>query len=51
MIDHDDLFSDMIKNNIDPSALYNQYILPIVRRCKKYDVRVLRTAGVVFCDI
>jgi hypothetical protein len=51
MIDHDDLFSDLIRNNIDPSTLYNQYVLPVVRRCKKYDVRVLRTAGVVFCDI
>lgn len=51
MIDHDDLFSDMIKQNIDSSLLYSQYILPLVRKCKKYDVRVLRTAGVVFCDI
>jgi hypothetical protein len=51
MIDHDDLFSDMVKKNIDSSLLYNQYILPLVRQCKKYDVRVLRTAGVVFCDI
>jgi len=51
MIDHDDLFSDMIKNSVDPSLLYTEYILPLVRKCKKYDVRVLRTAGVVFCDI
>lgn len=50
MIDHDDLFSDMVKNGVDSSLLYSQYILPLVRKCKKYDVRVLRTAGVVFCD-
>ena len=50
MIDHDDLFTDLVKNNIEPSHLYTIYILPLIRKCKKYDVRVLRTAGVVFCD-
>jgi hypothetical protein len=50
MIDHDDLFTDLMKNNVEPSKLYNEYILPVVRKCKKYDTRVLRTAGVVFCD-
>ena len=50
MIDHDDLHADMVKNGIDSSLLYNKFVLPIVRKCKKYDVRVLRTAGVVFCD-
>lgn len=50
MIDHDDMFSDMVLNNIDSSLLYTDYILPIVRKCKKYDVRILRTAGVVFTD-
>jgi hypothetical protein len=50
MIDHDDLFTDMMKNNIDSTLLYNEFILPVVRKCKKYDVRILRTAGVVFTD-
>lgn len=50
MIDHDDMFTDLMSRDIDPSTLYTNYILPIIRKCKKYDVRVLRTAGVVFTD-
>lgn len=50
MIDHDDMFSDMVSKDIDPSLLYTEYILPIIRKCKKYDVRVLRTAGIIFTD-
>lgn len=50
MIDHDDMFSDMVAKNIDSSLLYTDYILPIVRKCKRYDVRVLRTAGIIFTD-
>lgn len=50
MIDHDDLFSDIIKKNKDPGGLYTEYILPSIRKCKRYDVRVLRTIGVAFSD-
>jgi len=50
MIDHDDMFSDIVKLGLDSNSLYTDYIIPIVRACKRRDVRVLRTAGIVFTD-
>lgn len=50
MIDHDDMCSDIIKRSLDPALLYTDFIFPVIQKCKKQDVGVLRTAGVVFCD-
>jgi len=50
MIDHDDLFTDLIAQEEDPRVLYSAYIDPIVYLCKKNNVRALRTAGIVFSD-
>jgi len=48
MLDHDDLFSDIISQGLDPNSLYAEYITPLVNFCKMNNIRLLRTAGVVF---
>ena len=50
MIDHDDLFVDIMNRKLPPKSLYNEYILPLCNWCAQNDVRVLRTAGIVFAD-
>lgn len=48
MLDHDDLCADLIKNGIDPSRMYIDYINPLIVFCKENDINLLRTQGVVF---
>jgi len=48
MLDHDDLFQELTVSGGDGSTLYSHWINPLLRLCEDLDVRVLRTAGVVF---
>ncbi len=50
MLDHDDLFSALIKNN-QPSSTFINYINQIVDFCNENNVVLLRTIGVVFSDM
>jgi citrate lyase beta subunit len=50
MLDHDDLFADLLKNSKLPEILYTKFINPLVNFCTTHNVRLLRTAGVVFSD-
>jgi len=48
MLDHDDLCSDIIRHGFDPAIMYTDYIDPLIDFCKKNNVNLLRTQGVVF---
>jgi len=50
MLDHDDLFHDLLDKGEPPGALYAEYITPLIGFCRLHKVRLLRTAGVVFSD-
>ena len=49
MLDHDDLFSKILKNNEDPNNFQN-YIKSLIEFCDTNNVTLLRTIGVVFGD-
>ena len=49
MLDHDDLFSAIIKNN-EPSDIFKKYIQQLVDYCNSNKVTLLRTIGVIFSD-
>ena len=49
MLDHDDLFSSLIKANIHPNK-FNEYIHSLVEYCRSNDVILLRMRGVIFSD-
>ena len=49
MLDHDDLFSSIIRQNIDKSQ-FEKYIEKLGKFCEKYNVLLLRTVGVMFSD-
>tara|TARA_Y100000741_G_scaffold365157_1_gene359814 strand:- start:102 stop:674 length:573 start_codon:yes stop_codon:yes gene_type:complete len=49
MLDHDDLFSAIIRNNEDKEN-FQKYIKKLVDYCQDKDVLLLRTVGVVFSD-
>jgi hypothetical protein len=49
MLDHDDLFSNLIKKNENPEK-FKDYITSLTEFCQKNDVTLLRTIGVVFSD-
>lgn len=49
MLDHDDLFSKMIKNNENPENFKN-YIKILIDYCETNDIHLLRTVGVIFSD-
>tara|TARA_B100000029_G_C17543760_1_gene947687 strand:- start:1148 stop:1720 length:573 start_codon:yes stop_codon:yes gene_type:complete len=49
MLDHDDLFSNIKKNNEEPS-MFQVYIKELMTKCKENNVSLLRTVGVVFSD-
>ncbi len=49
MLDHDDLFSNIKKENEDPSN-FQKYIKLLIEKCKENNVNLLRTVGVVFSD-
>ena len=49
MLDHDDLFSNLIKRNENPEEFKN-YIINLSDFCKLNNITMLRTIGVVFSD-
>ena len=49
MLDHDDLFSSIIKNN-ENEEKFQQYIKILIDYCNNNDISLLRTVGVVFSD-
>ena len=49
MLDHDDLYSNLIKNN-ESSSKFTEYITTLKEFCDKNDVILLRTIGVIFSD-
>ena len=49
MLDHDDLFSSIIRNKENKDN-FQDYIKKLVDYCQENDIRLLRTVGVVFSD-
>jgi len=49
MLDHDDLYSNLIKKNEKPEK-FKEYILNLSNFCQKNNVIMLRTIGVIFSD-
>jgi hypothetical protein len=49
MLDHDDLFSKLIKNNEKPSK-FKDYITKLLEYGNQNNIKVLRTIGVVFSE-
>ena len=49
MLDHDDLYSNLIKNN-ESSSKFTEYITTLKEFCEKNSVVLLRTIGVIFSD-
>ena len=47
MLDHDDLFSNIKKENEDPSN-FQKYIKILIEKCRENNVNLLRTIGVIF---
>ncbi len=49
MLDHDDLYSSILKKN-EPTVKFVDYINKLAEYCKKNNVILLRTIGVLFSD-
>ena len=49
MLDHDDLYSNLLKSNI-PSDKFSFYINQLSEFCKSNKITLLRTIGVMFSD-
>ena len=49
MLDHDDLFSEIIKNN-EAVDNFKKYIQDLVDYCDSNKIVLLRTIGVMFSD-
>ena len=49
MLDHDDLYSELIKNK-EPPTKFTEYITRLKEFCDKNNVTLLRTIGVIFSD-
>ena len=49
MLDHDDLYSNLIKKNEKPEK-FKEYISNLSNFCQKNNIIMLRTIGVVFSD-
>lgn len=49
MLDHDDLFSNLVKKGENPEK-FKDHITDLTEFCKKNNVVILRTIGVVFSD-
>jgi hypothetical protein len=50
MLDHDDLFHDILDKGLDSAELYDEHITPLRQYCRQCGIRLLRTAGVMFAD-
>ncbi len=49
MLDHDDLYSNLIKKNEEPEK-FKEYVNDLTKFCKENNVIMLRTIGVIFSD-
>ena len=49
MLDHDDLFSSIIRKNEDKNS-FQKYIRKLIDFCEKENISLLRTVGVMFSD-
>lgn len=49
MLDHDDLYSSMLKRN-EPSSNFVNYVNKLGEYCSKNNIILLRTIGVIFSD-
>ena len=49
MLDHDDLFSDLLKNE-NSFTNFKKYFTQLVEFCNGNNIKLLRTIGVVFSD-
>ena len=49
MLDHDDLYSSMLKSNDDPKN-FPKYVKSLVNFCDSNNMTLLRTVGVMFAD-
>ena len=49
MLDHDDLFSAILKNN-EPTDVFKKYVQQLVDYCNSNKITLLRTIGVMFSD-
>lgn len=49
MLDHDDLFSSIIKAN-EPITNFKKYIQNLITFCKKHKIRLLRARGIIFSE-
>jgi len=50
MLDHEDLFRDLVSLGRPPDELYTGWIDPLAEFCRLHGVRLLRLAGTVFSD-
>ena len=49
MLDHDDLYSSMLKSNEDPKN-FSIYVQSLIDFCNQNNITLLRTVGVMFAD-
>ena len=49
MLDHDDLFSSIIRKNENKNN-FQKYIRKLIDFCEKENISLLRTVGVMFSD-
>lgn len=49
MLDHDDLFSSILKNKEDSSS-FQKYVKDLIDFCNNNSIELLRTVGVIFSD-
>ena len=49
MLDHDDLYSSMLKSKDDPNN-FSKYLQTLIDFCNENNVTLLRTVGVMFAD-
>ena len=49
MLDHDDLYSNLLKSNIS-SGKFSFYVNNLIEFCKSNNITLLRTIGIIFTD-
>jgi len=49
MLDHDDLYSNLLKSNIS-SDKFPYYVNNLIKFCKSNNITLLRTIGIIFSD-
>ena len=49
MLDHDDLFSDILKKN-ESESKFKEHMKTLIEFCDKNNIKLLRTVGVIFND-